>query len=105
MVIEPQTFEIYSHKKLSSETLNRPKPCEKKCKAFFGSFGFAVVASPPIPKEPFFYLIEMTGTIDEHRQLILDGSLPFSDPKRVRVIVLSTLDDEVDELSWLHAAT
>lgn len=49
--------------------------------------------------------IEMTGTVDEHRQLILDGSLPFSGPKRVRVIVLSRPDDEVDELTWLQAAT
>lgn len=49
--------------------------------------------------------IEMTGTVDEHSQLKLDGSLPFSGPKRVRVIVLSTLDDEIDEISWLQAAS
>ncbi|MBN1666485.1 MAG: hypothetical protein JW862_05335 [Anaerolineales bacterium] len=48
--------------------------------------------------------IEMTGTVDEHSQLILDGSLPFSGPKRVRVIVLSPLDDEIDEILWLRAA-
>ena len=49
--------------------------------------------------------IEMTGIVDEHSQLKLDGSLPFSGPKRVRVIVLSTLDDEMDEISWLQAAS
>ncbi|MFH1634740.1 MAG: hypothetical protein ABIG63_12150 [Chloroflexota bacterium] len=49
--------------------------------------------------------IEMTGTVDEHSQLKLDGSLPFSGPKRVRVIVLSSLDDEIDEISWLQAAS
>jgi hypothetical protein len=49
--------------------------------------------------------IEMTGTVDEDSQLILDGTLPFAGPKRVRVIVLSTLDDEIDELNWLQAAS
>ena len=45
------------------------------------------------------------GTVDEHSQLKLEGSLPFSGPKRVRVIVLSTGDDEIDEISWLPAAS
>lgn len=49
--------------------------------------------------------IEMTGTVDENSQLKLDGSLPFSGPKRVRVIVLSSLDDEINEISWLQAAS
>ncbi len=49
--------------------------------------------------------IEMMGTVDEHSQLKLDGILPFSGPKRVRVIVLSLLDDEIDENSWLQAAS
>jgi len=49
--------------------------------------------------------IEMTGTVDEHHQLKLDGSLPFSGPRRVRVIVLSPLDDEIDEIAWLQAAS
>ena len=49
--------------------------------------------------------IEMTGTVDEHSRLKLDGSLPFSGPKRVRVIVLSPLADEIDEISWLQAAS
>ncbi len=49
--------------------------------------------------------IEMTGIVDEHSQLKLDGFLPFSGPKRVRVIVLSPMDDEIDEISWLQAAS
>jgi len=51
--------------------------------------------------------IEMTGTVDENRQLRLDGKLPFAGPKRVRVIVLSPLTEESDELSeleWLVAS-
>jgi len=49
--------------------------------------------------------IEMTGTVDEHNRLKLDGSLPFFGPKRVRVIVFSTLDEEIDEISWLRTAS
>jgi hypothetical protein len=48
--------------------------------------------------------IEMTGTIDKHRQLKLDRALPISGPMRVRVIVLYPLDDEWDENEWLQAA-
>ena len=47
----------------------------------------------------------MTGSIDENRQLQLDGLLPVSGPMRVRVIVLYPLDeDEWDEMEWLRAA-
>ena len=49
--------------------------------------------------------IEMTGIVDEYNQLRLDGVLPFSGPKRVRVIVLSSPDDEIDESLWLQAAS
>ncbi|MEA3349491.1 MAG: hypothetical protein U9Q82_02595, partial [Chloroflexota bacterium] len=49
--------------------------------------------------------IEMMGTVDEHSQLKLDDFLPFSGPKRVKVIVLSTLDDEIDETEWLQTAS
>ncbi len=49
--------------------------------------------------------IEMSGMVDEHNQLKLDDSLPFSGPRRVRVIVLSPMDDEVDEIQWLQAAS
>ena len=48
--------------------------------------------------------IELTGTIDEHRQLRLDDLLPVAGPKRVRVIVLYPLNDEWDETEWLQAA-
>ena len=51
--------------------------------------------------------IEMTGTVDENRQLQLDGLLPFAGPKRVRVIVLSPLTEvpaDWDETEWLKAS-
>lgn len=48
--------------------------------------------------------IEMTGTIDEHNQLHLDGSLPITGPKRVRIIVLTAKEDEISEADWLKAA-
>ena len=50
--------------------------------------------------------IELTGTVDKNNQLKLDGTLPFSGPKRVRIIVLSAIDDdEIDEVAWLKAAS
>jgi len=48
--------------------------------------------------------IEMTGTIDEHHQLRLDGTLPVPGPMRVRVLVLYPLSGEWDEMEWLRAA-
>lgn len=48
--------------------------------------------------------IEMTGTIDEQRQLHLDDPLPFSGPSRVRVIILLTEKGEMSEQEWLRAA-
>lgn len=45
----------------------------------------------------------MTGTVDEHHQLKLDGALPIPGPTRVRVIVLYPLADEWDETEWLYA--
>ena len=48
--------------------------------------------------------IEMTGTVDEHQQLQLDGLLPVSGPRRVRVIVMYPLRDEWNETEWLQAA-
>lgn len=48
--------------------------------------------------------VEMTGRIDEQHQLQLDGPLPVSGPRRVRVIVLYPVDDEWDETDWLKAA-
>ena len=48
--------------------------------------------------------IELTGTIDEHHQLLLDDVLHVSGPKRVRVILLYTPSDAWDEQEWLQAA-
>ncbi|MAT98831.1 MAG: hypothetical protein CL608_16935 [Anaerolineaceae bacterium] len=48
--------------------------------------------------------VEMTGTIDEHNQLHLDDKLPITGPTRVRVIVLTTVEDEISEEEWLKAA-
>jgi hypothetical protein len=47
----------------------------------------------------------MTGTIDENKQLKLDGTLPISGPRRAKVIILSPLNEEIDETSWLQAAS
>jgi hypothetical protein len=48
--------------------------------------------------------IELTGTIDEQHQLLLDEALPISGPQRVRVILLYPLNGERDEAEWLRAA-
>jgi hypothetical protein len=48
--------------------------------------------------------IEMTGTVDENRQLRLDGTLPVAGPIRVRVLVLYPLSEEWDETEWLQTA-
>lgn len=48
--------------------------------------------------------IELTGRIDEHQQLQLDGPLPMSGPVRVKVIVLYPVEDKWDESEWLQAA-
>jgi hypothetical protein len=48
--------------------------------------------------------IELTGRVNEQSQLELDAALPIAGPKRVRVIVLYSPDDEWDETQWLQAA-
>jgi len=48
--------------------------------------------------------IELTGTVDKQHKLRLDDLLPIAGPKRVRVIVLYTLDEEWDEAEWLQVA-
>lgn len=48
--------------------------------------------------------IEMTGTIDEQRQLRLDGTLPIPGPTRVRILILYPISDEWDETEWLQSA-
>jgi hypothetical protein len=47
---------------------------------------------------------EVTGIIDERQQLQLDTHLPIRGPKRVRVIILYSSDDELSESEWLQAA-
>jgi hypothetical protein len=48
--------------------------------------------------------VEITGVIDENRQLHLDGVLPVSGPIPVRVIVLYPSSAELEETQWLQAA-
>ena len=48
--------------------------------------------------------VKLTGTVDEHGQLQLDELLPVAGPKRVRVIVLYSADENGDEAEWLQAA-
>ena len=48
--------------------------------------------------------IEMTGTIDEHHELKLDGALPLTGPLRVKVIVLYPVIEALPEGEWLKAA-
>ena len=52
-------------------------------------------------------VVEMTGTVDENYHLQLDGALPFAGPKRVRVLVLSSMTEDTDEWNeteWLKAS-
>lgn len=48
--------------------------------------------------------IEVTGTVDEQRQLHLDEPLPIVGPSRVRVILLFPEEADIDEREWLRAA-
>ncbi len=47
---------------------------------------------------------EVSGTIDQQRQLHLDVPLPIAGPSRVRVIILIDDKDDIAEAQWLHAA-
>lgn len=49
--------------------------------------------------------IEVAGTIDPRRQLVLDEPLPVVGPTKVRVIILLPEEAEIDEMEWLQAAT
>ena len=49
--------------------------------------------------------IEMYGTIDKEHKLILDENIPVEGPRRVRVIILLPEESEIDEESWLKAAS
>jgi hypothetical protein len=50
------------------------------------------------------HAIELTGTVDEQHHLMLDSAIPITGPRRVRVIVLYPLDDQINEDEWLYAA-
>ncbi len=47
--------------------------------------------------------IEVSGEIDEARQLHLDEPLPISGPSRVRVIILVPDQSDLEESEWLIA--
>jgi hypothetical protein len=49
--------------------------------------------------------IEVTGYVDEQRQLHLDELLPVTAPGRVRAIILFSEAPEFDEREWMHAAS
>lgn len=55
--------------------------------------------------ETHAYAIELTGTVDECHQLNLDRPIPIKGPQRVRVIVMYSPEDEIDENEWMHAAS
>lgn len=57
-----------------------------------------------MPTDTPLTAIELTGSIDEQHRLQLDGVLPVSGPKRVRVIVLYPMEDAWDEADWFHGA-
>jgi hypothetical protein len=48
--------------------------------------------------------IETTGTIDAQHHLVLDGVLPITGPKRVRVSHLVPEESDINETEWLQAA-
>jgi hypothetical protein len=54
--------------------------------------------------DPALTAIELTGAVNERHELQLDDVLPIQGPRRVRVIVLYSPVDELDESEWLHAA-
>lgn len=49
--------------------------------------------------------IELSGTVNENHQIQLDEPLPIEASKRVRVIVLYSTDDDINEKEWLQTAT
>lgn len=48
--------------------------------------------------------IELTGVIDDKRQLHLDEPLPIVGPSRVRVIILVPEESDISEGEWLRFA-
>jgi hypothetical protein len=48
--------------------------------------------------------IEVSGTIDEQHRLFLDQPVSIAGPRRVRVIILYSDDEDWNESEWLQAA-
>ena len=48
--------------------------------------------------------LEVTGTIDAQRQLVLDEPLPVAVTTRVRVIITLLEEADIEEKEWLRAA-
>lgn len=48
--------------------------------------------------------VEVSGNVDEQRRLHVDEPLPISGPRRVRVIVLFSDEDDFGEAEWFRAA-
>jgi hypothetical protein len=49
--------------------------------------------------------IEITGTIDQERRLLLDSPLPIGGPSRVRVIILVPEELDITDQEWLYGAS
>ena len=49
--------------------------------------------------------LEVTGTIDAQRQLVLDEPLPVAAPTRARVIITLLEEADIEEKEWLRAAS
>jgi predicted DNA-binding antitoxin AbrB/MazE fold protein len=49
--------------------------------------------------------IEVLGTVDEKSQLHIDEPLPITGPSRVRVIVIFSGEEELEEQGWLRTAS
>jgi hypothetical protein len=49
--------------------------------------------------------IEVQGTMSNGRSIVLDESLPDLRSQRVKVIILFDGDVEIDEQTWLRAAS
>jgi hypothetical protein len=47
--------------------------------------------------------IEISATINDRQQLVLDDPLPIKGPARVRVIILMPEIDDIDENQWLRS--
>jgi hypothetical protein len=49
--------------------------------------------------------IEVLGTVDEKSQFHIDEPLPIIGPSRVRIIVIYSGEEELEEQEWLRTAS